>query len=150
MTLLKDQNQLDQMEDDDDDIECSNLISRYAERPNSLENVTLAEFASYYEKVDQNKSKTYTFTKSSLNQFLPEPHLTENEDDIDNTDDSHDKDVKQRKEQNHHVEYRRKARENILRSVHFNPNIASEKYYRELVMLYYPWRVEETLRQNHE
>lgn len=123
------------MEDDDDDI-----ISRYAERPNSLENVTLAEFASYHEKVDQNKNKTYIFPKPSLNQ--PEPYLPENEDEV---DDTHEKDVRQGKEQNDHLECRCKARGNVLRSVHFNPIFYPEKYHRELIMLYYPWREEEFL-----
>ena len=50
VTLLKPKHILDSMNEDDDDIECSNLLSRYAERPNTLENTTLADFASMFEE----------------------------------------------------------------------------------------------------
>ena len=54
VTLLKPKYFLDSMVEDDDDIECSNLLSRYAERRNTLENITLAGFASMFEEKKAN------------------------------------------------------------------------------------------------
>lgn len=63
VVLLKPQNQLQSMNDDDDDeIECKGLLSRYPERPKSMENLSLAEFASSYERV----ASTYISRSKSL------------------------------------------------------------------------------------
>ncbi|KAJ8303738.1 hypothetical protein KUTeg_018661 [Tegillarca granosa] len=51
---------------------------------------------------------------------------------------------------NDNVEYRRRKRGHILRPVHFNADKDAEKFYRELIMLYYPWRDEERLKEEKE
>jgi hypothetical protein len=141
--LLKSQEILDQMDDEDDDIHCSNDISRYAERPKSLENVTLAEFRSFYEK----KSAPRPSQKSSSvdPNLLQEPTSCVNDDEPE--DDDEMESVAVTGEQ---TQYRRRKRGRILRSVHFNPDTDTDNYYRELIMLYHPWRDESCLKKDDE
>ena len=40
--------QIQQLEDDDEDIYCKNIIDRYCARPNTLEDMCLAKFAANY------------------------------------------------------------------------------------------------------
>jgi hypothetical protein len=160
--LLKPSSVLDAMKDDDGDIQCSNMISRYSERPASMADMTLAEFASYYDvkkatdEVKINRSKQAT--KRTVDHLLPEPYDSENEDKVDeeNTDEPN------APVEEHHIDesdprsgqrdetdttaYRRRKTARILRSVHFNPDTDAEKYYRELIMLYFPWTDESTLQ----
>ena len=176
VTLLKPKHVLDTMKDDDENIECSNMLSRYAERPKSMENMSLAEFAAFYEE-----KKTFTMPRNkklilnSVDKMLPESAPLQNEDNVHNDVDLppvsvscststaadcpttvHDTDVttsvcvneSSNAVYEHFAEnkvYRRRNRGHIIRSVHFNPDVDSEKYYRELIMLYYPWRDESTL-----
>jgi hypothetical protein len=114
VTLLKSQ-VLDAMDYEDNNIECSNDISRYAERPNSMENVTLAEFVSFYQSTS---TFSHSQRASTLDQnLLQEPTACVNDDEITQ------------------VQYRRRKHGHILRPVHFNPEVDSEKYYCELIML---------------
>ena len=46
------------MDDGDENVDCNNLLSRYSERPIIIEDLTLAEFAAYYEKVSRKKNPT--------------------------------------------------------------------------------------------
>ena len=46
--LLKPQALIENMDDDDENVEARGLITRYAERPDSLENICLADFACWY------------------------------------------------------------------------------------------------------
>lgn len=60
VTLLKPNSILDTMKDEDDDVECSNILTRYSDRPKLMEKVTLAEFAAYY---DEPPSRTINRSK---------------------------------------------------------------------------------------
>jgi hypothetical protein len=151
VVLLKPSTVLEALKDDDDDIQCSNLISRYSERPRSMTDMTLAEFASYYEKkaaaVQVNRSK-------QVDHLLPEPYDSENEDKIEEENiEEPNGPVEQLDVHNDGEEttlYRRRKTPRFLRSVHFNPDTDAEKYYRELIMLYFPWTDESTLKGDHD
>lgn len=47
--LVKSLPDIAELEDDSEDIECSNMIKRYSERPKSLELITLADYAAWYD-----------------------------------------------------------------------------------------------------
>jgi DNA replication protein DnaC len=142
VNLLKSQQQLDQLDENSDDIECSNDIQRYSERPQDMENVTLAEFIAFYEKKQRQKGP------SAKSVSEKDVHT---EADCDNDDDD---DVVQEEEnpQGKVIDegpmYRRKQHANIIRPVHFNPDFDPEKYYRELIMLYTHWRDENTMKED--
>lgn len=135
VTLLKPTSVLDNMKDDDEDVECSNIFTRYKDRPSSMGNVILAEFAAYYDtqpsrSINRNKSK-----RNAHQACLPEPNIIENDDNADLDDDSIGP-------------YKRRKKSRIIRSVHFNIDTDSEKHYGELLMLYHPWRDEQELKGN--
>ena len=46
--LLNPQSVIENMDDNDENVEACGLITRYAERPDSLENICLADFSCWY------------------------------------------------------------------------------------------------------
>lgn len=147
VSLLKPQYILQQMDEDDEDIHCSNDISRYSSRQKSLENITLAEFVSLYQRIS---TPPCPLLQRSVDQnFLQEPSQLNNEDENDDDDDDSQVIVSNTQSTNTST-YKRRKQRHILRSVHFNPETDPEKYYRELIMLYYPWRDENKLKDERE
>jgi hypothetical protein len=195
--LLKPQNVIDNLKDDEENIQASSLIDKYEKRPDSLENICLADFACWY---DSRKLPSQTHKvpkkKTSTDDFLPEDGDFDNEEDHppeNNTNEDHPtdngiqgtKDYKPQDYSTYHLQ-RRKVNINminyihhitiktndtfaahfplthfvnnnpnttfhflqttkILRTCHFNKDTDSEKYYRELIMLYSNWRTEDKL-----
>ena len=58
ISMVKSYKKLQNLEDDDENIFETNLIDRYAARPNNLEDLCLAEFASLYEPCGQHNSNS--------------------------------------------------------------------------------------------
>lgn len=108
-----------------------------------MEDVTLAEFIAFYEKKQRQKGPS---AKSvNMNDFHTEA-------DCDNDDDESDDVIQEEENPQGRIMdegpmYRRKQHANIIRPVHFNPDFDPEKYYRELIMLYTPWRDENALKE---
>ena len=50
VSLLKPADELEKLDDDDENIECSNLLTRYATRPQTMSTISLADFAANYNK----------------------------------------------------------------------------------------------------
>ena len=122
--LLK--SDLDDLDDDSKDIYVKGFIQEYANRPLSLDLVTLADFAAYY-----NKSK-----KSSKKKF--------DCDDNENSsgDDDNVNDVEVDKNDNSEL-YTMRSRPRVIRFVNYKLENDPNNYYREMVMLYLPWRDEQ-------
>lgn len=119
-------------DDDDDEIECKGLLSRYPQRPKSMENLSLAEFASSYERVTSTYiSRSKSLCKNTKDGYLPEKQHEEDEDISDNATSPSTS------------TYRERRKPKIIRTVHYNPDKDIENHYRELLMLYSPWRNEE-------
>lgn len=55
VTLLKPAKILESLNDEDEDIECSNILKRYEDRPQELENISLAEFCAWYSMEEAKK-----------------------------------------------------------------------------------------------
>ena len=147
VVLLKPQSQIDAMDDEDDDIESKGLLSRYAERPKSMNNITLAEFASSYEKkAPVFTSRNRKLCKTTPDSLLPEPQVRDEEDIEDDDRINPTPDEEQQPStcsQDEELQYRQRRKPAIIRTVHFNPDADPENYYRELLMLYSPWRDEQ-------
>ena len=77
VVLLKPHYIIENMKDDDEDIVASNLITRYQNRPNTMENETLAEYAAWY----TDDKKPFRQSKNSKDGYLPEVHDQDNEED---------------------------------------------------------------------
>ena len=61
--LLKSMEEINKMSDDCEDVNCSSLITKYSQRPLSLENMTLADFAALY-------FNTNSFSKNSFSELV--------------------------------------------------------------------------------
>ncbi|VDI33111.1 Hypothetical predicted protein [Mytilus galloprovincialis] len=128
VVLLKPQNQLESMNDDDDEIECKGLLSRYPERPKSMETLSLVEFASSYERVTSTFiSRSKSLCKNTKDGCLPEKQHDE--------DQEEDEDISYNKTTPSTSTYRERRKPKIIRSVHYNPDKDIENYHRELLML---------------
>ena len=127
--LLKPLNDIKDMEDDCEEIYTGGLLKRYSKRPLRFEHVTLADWAAWYDSC----GKPYAKQSNELDtDNLPvETYLTNNDDDNESANKLPSK-----------LKKRIKAR--IIRSCWFNKEKEPEKHYRELIMLFTPWRNEET------
>ena len=71
--LLKPQSVIENMDDDDENVEARGLIIRYAERPDSMENIWLADFACCYSEMKTVSSfRSRKGTQSSGDGYLQE------------------------------------------------------------------------------
>jgi len=129
--LLKSMNEIEMMEDDCEDIHTGGLLKRYTERPHNLTNVTLADWVAWYDSYGKPYRKRTR--KLDADSLLQEHCIDEKNSDDNSENDNGEADKSKQ---------RSKAR--IIRSVWFNRETNPEKHYRELIMLFYPWRNEKT------
>ena len=129
--LLKPIDEIKEMEDECEDIYTGGLLQRYANRPNSHEHLTLADWAAWYDSSGQPYVKK-SFENDTDNLPRETANGEDNDDEISNENTITEKKSKKR------------ARARIIRSVWFNKEKDVEKHFRELIMLFTPWRNEET------
>ena len=125
-SILKKPKVPDEMDNDDCNIFQTSLIDRYAARPTVLDNLRLAEFAANY-------------TSRS-----GQDHDEDSSDALHKPDEGND--VKaQRTQLNNGLGYMYKGRrETVVRFHRFNLTKESSKVYRSKLMLYVPWRNEDS------
>ena len=134
--VLKSQDIIDELDDNDRNIRSNDLIDKYVDRPDELENITLVEFVCFYTK---DKKTSYRKGKRGQDGFLPE----ENDDNDLNDDIPVENETKSKTSKDTY--YRRKI-PRVMRSCHYNKISAPEDYYREKIMLYTNWRNEDKLK----
>ena len=125
--LRKSKAELEEMDDDDEDITIPGFIEQYENRPKDLDEVCLADFAALYKKEGEKEH-------------------ADSEDDTDNeNDDDDDESNNQRKKKrkSYPKKYVLRTRERIIRYVGFKKEMNEAEYFREMVMLFLPWRNEE-------
>ena len=141
--LLKPQSVIENMDDDDENIEARGLITRYEERPHSLQNICLADFACWY---SENKAvssfRSHMRSGSSADGYLQENNPTVASEGQGDGDDDEIGDSAEEKPMDMDEEYRKRSVPRILRTCRFNKEKEEEKHYRELIMLYTSWRDE--------
>ena len=142
--LLKPQSVIENMDDDDENVESRGLITRYEERPDSLENVCLADFACWYtENKAVSSFQSRKATKASGDGYLKENSPSVTSENQNNDDDEEHIDRGEEKQIDLNQEYRKRSVPRILRTCRFNKEKEEEKHYRELLMLYTAWHQEE-------
>ena len=125
VTLLKPASQLERIEDESEDIYQTSLIDRYAARPDSLDDMCLAEFAANY------TTRSGQEPDDETSDALPK---SERE----------DKKLPRIQLKNGLGYMHKRGREAIIRFHRFNREKDAEKLYRSKLMLYLPWRNEST------
>ena len=132
--LLKPMNEIEETDDDSEEVHSSGLLNRYIQRPASLENISLADWAALYDSCQKPVMKKI---KSTDVYNLPLETL---DDDENNDDEPFDR-AKNNTQVGKHGKPKQRL---IIRSVWFNVKSQPEKHYRELIMLFTSWRNEET------
>ena len=122
--MLKSARQLEKMDEESEDIYQTSLVDRYAARPDSLENMCLAEFAANY-----------------TTQSGQELEDGETSDALPPTEDQEKSSSRVKLKNDLGFMYKR-TREAIIRFHRFNREKEAEKLYRSKLMLYFPWRNE--------
>ena len=142
---------LQELPDSSEDIESDNFIKRYQRRPKQLEELCLADFVAWYNRVKQNKSQVEHVGQvktSTSDDYLPENDFDDNVD-HDLTNDKTE--ICEEYELKGGLKLVKRQKSKIIRSVRFNKNKDPENYSREQLMLYTPWRNEnKDLIQNCE
>ena len=136
--LLKPLSEIEKMPDECEEIHFGGLLKRHSERHVSVENVTLADCAAWY---DNSCDKLYRNNSTKLDiDGLPVETLDNDElcDDV-NTVTCNSK----CKKSNKTSQPKKRAKARIIISVWFNKEAYPEKHYHEL-MLFTPWRNEDT------
>ena len=135
--LLKPISEIEHMPDDSEEIHSGGLLKRYTERPASLQNVTLADWAAWYDCCGKQPNRQKS-PKPDIDQ-LPLESL----DNDTNDDDQICDDEPTTLNNNAKSTVKKRSQARIIRSVWFNKDIDPEKHYRELIMLFTPWRNED-------
>ena len=128
--LLKPLSEIERLSDESEEIHSGGLLKRYVERPDCLQNVTLADWAAWYDSCGQSKYKK-SLKKSDVDNLLLDDEDENNDDEL--CDEKIENSVSSKKS----IKKRSHAR--IIRSVWFNKEAQPEEHYRELIMLFTPW-----------
>ena len=133
--LMKSKKDLEALPDSSNDIEADNIVKRYSRRHAVLENYCLADFV----------SKVISVTKSKSKQ-LENGDKESSDDEVDSfVENDIDMSLKTRYSVNtgeYQINLRTKPK--IIRYVRYNKTTDRENYFREQLMLFFPWRNEES------
>lgn len=134
--LLKSSHEIEQMDDNDEDVLSSNLLTRYSKRPKYHSDVCLADWTAYYDGIKKGLFRQKRAERNAIDHdsFPPEEDLPENNDDVP---------FEERIVNKETARLARRHIPRIIRPVWFNVRTNAEKCYRELLMLFHPWRNEE-------
>lgn len=124
--MLKPRNILEKIDDKDTDVFLPNIIDKYMARPNKLESMCLAQFASSY-------TRSVTSQANHAHDDLGE----------DSGENSGKEKIRLKNDLGTLV--KRKIPQ-VLRDYYVSKDRNSEKYYHRLLLLYLPWRKEEELQ----
>ena len=123
------------MKDDSEEIQSGEFLKRYVERPECMQNVTLADWAAWYDACSQ---RYYRKTNEKIDcDNLP----------IENKEELNDDDISNETSNVMSVickSIKKRSQARIIGSVWFNKEAQPEKNFQELLMLFTPWRNEGT------
>lgn len=121
------------MRDNDTNVESDSLLKKYARRPKMLEGLCLAELISFYnltfksqntpdeqENNTDEEDNTVTYNKSDMDECFYVGNL----------------------------KYQKRKKPKVIRFVNIKKEVDSENHFRELILLFYPWRKEQDLIAN--
>ena len=150
--MLKAQNLLEMMHPDDTNIYAANILDKYENRPESLEEMCLADFASNYtyKKNDQNKDPE-AIESYSIPVHNDDLKSSSDEEDYENDDKNKRKKINDNIVlKNDFGEMRKRERPCVIRFHKVTKMTNSEVYFLRLLQLYMPWRNEDELKGDYE
>ncbi|XP_052276203.1 uncharacterized protein LOC127875286 isoform X2 [Dreissena polymorpha] len=129
--MLKDFSTIENLPDDSDDVIAEGILQQYSRRPPQLDTLCLADYVSKYKRIRQTSATKRKQTFMDYNS--------------DENDQPYDENCKQFYELGNGYKLVRRQKQVCIRYVRFHPDKDSENYYRESLMLFYPWRCEDEL-----
>ena len=133
--LLKPLCEIENLSDNCEEIQSGGLLKRYIERPERMQNITLADWAAWYDSCGK-KSYRKTNKRCDVDNLLLENEEEENDDEL--PDDNSGVSTENKK-------LRKRTQARIIRSVWFYKEAQPEKHYRELLMLFTSWQNEKLI-----
>ena len=127
--LLKSKKSLQSLENDDPDIYLPSIHEKYAKRPNSLENLTLAEFAA-------NFSVTRAFQHEE----------NSGDEEVDHTDIQRHPKIQLKDNMGTIQKKQKRPQPRVIRYHYISKEKDEELHYHRLLLLYLPWRNESDLK----
>ena len=140
--LLTPIDDIKEMDDNCEEIYTSGLLKRYSKHPAKLEHLTLADWAAWYDY--SGKQYVKPANKLDLDGLPLETLIDRSKDDDDDGGDDDDDDDDDELSKNSYSKTKKRSKTRLIRSVWFNKEAEPEKHCRELIMLFTPWRNEET------
>ena len=140
--MVKRKTDLMQLDPESTDIMATGLLDYYSNRPEILEDICLADFAANYQMVSTSKTDRDV-------EYDPETY-DDNEQDIPRGKTSKIKVVDLKNPTKTLCTLMERKITKIIRYVHFNRNTEIDKFCREKLMLYMPWRDEEKDIKNQD
>ena len=122
--ILKQRSVLDTIEDDDTDIYMTTIHDRYAARPNSLEQISFADFVSNY-RLKSSSTDNNNEEQNEVDEDVTENVIT----------------LKDRLGQ-----MSKRKRPQVIRYHYVSQEKDEEAYFHRLLLLYQPWRSEDQLK----
>lgn len=128
------------MPENSTDIQSDNALKRYKRRPRVLRNCCLADFVCQYNVVFPKKCKQ----QNSEQEFLPENEQNESDDEVMTSNDTSEEMSISDEEipMADGTILKKRNQPKVLRYVRYNKDQDPENYFREQLMLFYPWRKE--------
>lgn len=138
--LLKPYEVLCDMPENSTDIQSDNALKRYERRPRVLRNCCLEDFVCQYNVVFPKKCKQ----QNSEQEFLPENEQNESDDEVMTSNDTSEEMSISDEEipMADGTILKKRNQPKVLRYVRYNKDQDPENYFREQLMLFYPWRKE--------
>ena len=136
--LLKSKKELTELPEESTDIEADNIIKRYSRRPKVLETYCLADYVSKVVSVSKDKV-------SDNSEHVSEASGSDNDIDLNEENTPNINDDQNR---NRYSVLRKglkvtlRSRPKVLRYVRYNEKVDPNYFYREQLMLFHPWRNE--------
>ena len=139
VVMLKPKHILEEMKDDRTDIESNNIIRVYQQRPKVIESICLADFVAKFSVKYKKKEKENE--NHRVNDLLETEYVEDTSDDV--ICPSEEDILQHTYVFKNGIEIVQRKKLCVLRWVHFDVETESEKFYRELLMLFTYWRNEE-------
>lgn len=131
--MLKSKQELEKLDPNSTDIFKSGPIERYAIRPTEIENMCLADFVALF--------NIKTKSSAQNNEEMLEQDVDEEAEEVEDT--GVDLGVLRSFKLSDGTTIKERRRSKIIRYCRYNAHQDPENYFREMIMLFYPWRNEE-------
>jgi hypothetical protein len=142
--FLKSKEALEKLAPQSTDIESNNVIKRYASRPKQLKNWCLADYASKIDikfPTEKLKNEYADYVDNVDDDDDEGKHSDDEENMVNNEENNINSRIKITLQNGITLTERKTAR--VLRYVRYRKSLDQENHYRELLMLFLPWRNEE-------